>query len=140
MAQNTLNINEGFDVEQKRISVNLSDLQFQADDCAMTFYEQYRNLIMARMKKKGDIIKWQNNRVLSEDEELSPTFEELILDRVLGLIDTRLPGYVWSHFIEQSESLMDYKNDILNKVPTFLEEMKYIFPAIVISEEDQQSR
>ena len=140
MAQNTLNINEGFDVEQKRISVNLSDLQFQADDCAMTFYEQYRNLIIARMKKKGDIIKWQNNRVLLEDEELSPTFEELILDRVLGLIDTRLPGYVWSHFIEQSESLMDYKNDILNKVPTFLEEMKYIFPAIVISKEDQQSR
>jgi hypothetical protein len=140
MAQNTLKINEGFDVEQRRISVNLSDLQFQADACAMTFYEQYRNLIIAQMKKKGDIIKWQNNRVLLEDEELSPTFEELILDRVLGLIDTRLPGYVWCHFIEQSESLMDYKNDILNKVPTFLEEMKYIFPAIVISKEDQQSR
>jgi hypothetical protein len=32
------------------------------------------------------------------------------------------------------------KNDILNKMPTFPEELKYIFPAIVINEEDQLSR
>jgi hypothetical protein len=31
--------------------------------------------------------------MLEEDEELSPTFEELILANVLGLIDSRLPGY-----------------------------------------------
>jgi hypothetical protein len=32
------------------------------------------------------------------------------------------------------------KNEVLNKVPTLDEEIKYIFPAIVISEEDVQSR
>jgi hypothetical protein len=31
-------------------------------------------------------------------------------------------------------------NEVLNKVPTLDEEMKYIFPAIVITEEDQLSR
>jgi hypothetical protein len=78
--------------------------------------------------------------ILAEDEKLSPTFEELILDNVLGLIDTRLPRHVRSHYIglmEVSNSLMDYKNDILNNVSSFLEEMKTVFPAIVKSEESQ---
>ena len=98
---------------------------------------------MARLKKKGDIITWQDNRVLTEDEELSPTFEELILDNVLGLIDTRLPGHVRNHYfylIEQTKSLMDYRIDILKKVPTFLEEMKIVFPAISRSEENNLVR
>jgi hypothetical protein len=50
---------------------------------------------------------------------------------------------VRSHYIgliEVSNSLMDYKNDILNNVSSFLEEMKTVFPAIVISEEGQLAR
>jgi hypothetical protein len=66
-----------------------------------------------------------NNSVLLIDEQLSPTFEELILAVVLGLIDNRLPGHVKSHYqplLGKSKSLMDYKTDILAKVPTFLKE------------------
>jgi hypothetical protein len=136
-------MNENFEIGRKKVPVKLSDLQFQPNESAFTFYDQYRNLVLASLKKKGDTITWQNNRVLAKDEELSPSFEELILDNVLGLIDTRLPGYVRSHYIgvtEVSNSLMDYKNDILNKVPTFLEEMKIVSPAIVISEEGQWAR
>jgi len=98
---------------------------------------------MARLKKKGDIITWQDNRVLTEDEELSPTFEELILDNVLGLIDTRLPGHVRNHYFcisEDTKGLMNYRNDILIKVPNFLEDMKIDFPAISRSEKNQLSR
>jgi hypothetical protein len=39
----------------------------------VAFYEQYRNLVITRPRKK-DIITWQNNRVLAEDEELSPSW------------------------------------------------------------------
>jgi hypothetical protein len=47
-----------------------------------------RNLVITRPRKK-DIITWQNNRVLAEDKELSPSLEEFVLDSVLGLIDTQ---------------------------------------------------
>ena len=81
--------------------------------------------------------------ILTEDEKLSPTFEELILDNVLGLIDTRLPRHVRSHYfelMEEQDSLMDYKNDILDKVPSFLEEMKNGVTSFVRSGEGQMAR
>jgi hypothetical protein len=143
MKSNSFKMNENFDIGRKKVPVNLSDLQFRPDESAFTFYDQYRNLVLASLKKKGDTITWQNNRVLAKDEELSPSFEELILDNVLGLIDTRLPGYVRSRYIglmEVSNSLMEYKNDILKNVPTFLEEMKKVFPAILRSEKDKLAR
>jgi hypothetical protein len=91
------------------------------------FYNQYRNLVIANLKKKGDIIMWQNNKVLTEDEQLSPTFEEMILVSVLGLIDTRLPEHVLDHYDHSmggTQSMMDYKTDILVKLPIFLMEIE----------------
>ena len=140
MIPNRFQQSEDFDIKQRKVPVCLSDLQYQPNTKAATFYEQYRNLVIGSLKKKGYTVTWQNNMILAEDEKLSPTFEELILDNVLGLIDTRLPRHVRSHYIglmEVSNSLMDYKNDILNNVSSFLEEMKTVFPAVVISEENQ---
>ena len=137
-------MNENFEIGRKKVPVKLSDLQFQPNESAFTFYDQYRNLVLASLKKKGDTLTWQNSRVLAKGEELSPSFEELILDNVLGLIDTRLPRHVRSYYLELMEgqdSLMDYKNDILDKVPSFLEEMKIVSSATpVISEEGQLAR
>ena len=91
------------------------------------FYNQYRNLVIANLKKKGDIIMWQNNKILTEDEQLSPTFEEMILVNVLGLIDTRLPEHIMDHYddtLGSTKSMMDYKSDILARVPIFLKEIE----------------
>jgi hypothetical protein len=91
------------------------------------FYNQYRNLVIANLKKKGDTIMWQNNKVLTEDEQLSPTFEEMILVSVLGLIDARLPEHVLDHYEHSmggAQSMMDYKTDILAKLPIFLTEIE----------------
>jgi hypothetical protein len=143
MIPNRFQQSEDFDIKQGKVPICLSDLQYQPKTKAATFYEQYRNLVIGSLKKKGYTVTWQNNMILAEDEKLSPTFEELILDNVLGLIDTRLPRHVRSHYIglmEVSNSLMDYKNDILDNVSSFLEEMKTVFPAIVISEESQLAR
>ena len=109
---------------------------------AAGFYNKFRSVIIASLKKKGDVITWQNNRVLVEDEELSPTFEELILAVVLELIDISLPDQMRKEYLlgKREKSLMDYKSDILNNVPSFLEEMKIVFPAIVRNEEDQLAR
>jgi hypothetical protein len=75
-----------------------------------------RNLVVASLRKKGDTIRWQNDRILAHDEELSPTFEEMILANVLGLIDARLPGYVrqkYQDLLGRAKGLMDYQAALL---------------------------
>jgi hypothetical protein len=71
--------------------------------------------------KKGDIVAWQDNVVLTEDEQISPTFEDMILANVLRLVDTRLPRLVRELYNKQAIgskiSLMDLKKEILDNVP-----------------------
>jgi len=102
--------------------IDLFDLQYNQEFSAADFYAKYRYSVIASLKRKGDLVKWQNNKVLDEDEELSPTFEELILANVLSMIDNRLPRHVRDHYrlSRESESLMEYMSDILAKIPTFL--------------------
>jgi hypothetical protein len=77
------------------------------------FYSQYRNPIVAAFRKKGDIVIRKNNIILAEDEQLSPTFEEIILINVLDLMDKRLLDCVRYLYQNLSGKLnMDLKNDI----------------------------
>jgi hypothetical protein len=129
---------EGCDDAQKKGEhfFNLFDLEYQKGTSVFDFYSQYRNLFVASLKKKGDKILWQN-RVLTDDEQLSPTFEDLILANLLFLIDVRLPGCVrdhYQHLIDKTKSLMDYKEDILSRTPEFFREIEGEF--CTISEKD----
>jgi hypothetical protein len=75
---------------------------------------------------------WQDNTIMTEDEQLSPTFEEMILATVLGLVDGRLPRHVrdrYLHLIGRKRSLMDYLAEILDRVPLFLAELENGFTA-----------
>jgi hypothetical protein len=114
------------DTQQSRIEFStIFYLKYKKEvTAAAEFYRDFRNQIIASLKKKGDVIPWQDNRVLDEDEQLSPTFEELILAHVLGLIDPRLPEHVRDHFVESTKSLMECQSDILVKVPTFIAELE----------------
>jgi hypothetical protein len=106
---------------------NLYEMEYQTGASVEDFYNQYRNLFVATLRKKGDTIVWQNNRVLEEDEQLSRSFEEMILINVLDLIDIRMPGHVRDHYQHlpgKMKWLMDYKSDIFAKMPTFLQEME----------------
>jgi len=128
MLSSKTKLEEDLDFHQKKIHLfNLFDLHYQQGASSVHFYHELKNAIIANLKKKGDIITWQNNMVLTEDEQLSPTFEELILAVVLSLIDIRLPGHVqnqYCHLLGQAESIMDYRTDILGKVPTFLSQIE----------------
>jgi hypothetical protein len=106
---------------------NLYEMEYQTGASVEDFYNEYRNLFVATLRKKGDTIVWQNNRVLEEDEQLSRSFEEIILINVLDLIDIRMPGHVRDHYQHlpgNMKWLMDYKSDIFAKMPTFLQEME----------------
>jgi len=127
-------------LQKRRQFLNLFNLKYKDEASAADFHREYRNLIIACLKKKGDKILWQNNRVLDEDEQLSPTFEELILANVLGIIDFRLPVLVTDHYfqsMESAESLMDYQSDIFVKVPTFISEIQN---SISISSQKQEDK
>ena len=133
-----IKLDEDFDIQKKEAHFfDLFSLQYQQRASVTDFYENFRNLIIASLKKKGDIITWQDNAILMEDEQLSPTFEELILGVVLSLIDTRLPGHVKNEFCQilgKEKSLMDYKMEILTKAPAFLTQMKANLLAIYKSD------
>jgi len=115
-------------IQQTKVDFfNLFDFQYQPGADPFDFYNEYRNLIIAMLMKKGDVILWQESRVLDADEELSPTFEIIILASVLGLIDTRLPGLVrgkYDHLIGRTKSIMDYKMDILGEMCSSLSQME----------------
>jgi hypothetical protein len=120
MVPGTLKLEPECDIQQKDIHFcDLFDCQYQQRTGPVEFYNQFRNLVIASLKKKGDIITWQNDTVLMEDEQLSPTFEELILFTVLLLIDPSLPGQVmhkYRHLLGSTKSLMDYRDNILAEV------------------------
>jgi hypothetical protein len=111
----------------------LFDLRYKKQEggsSILSFYNQYRDLVLASLKKKGDTIVWRNSCVLTEDEELSPTFEEIILANVLCLIDARLMGHIrdkYCQLLGDTKSLMDFQEDILAGVPDFLTEIESSF-------------
>jgi hypothetical protein len=139
-----IKVDEDYDILNNEILFfDLLDLQYKSETSAVGFYDQYRNLIVASLKRKGDTIEWQNDTVLAEDEQLSPTFEELIFANVLGLINARLPGHVrnnYYHLIAKSKSLMDHRAAILEKVPILLEEINGSPAAVSKSDVEISSR
>jgi hypothetical protein len=132
----TIKIKMGDDLEpvpQKEFPfIHLLDLRYRPGESVTDFYNQYRSQVIANMTKQGEVIAWENSYVLSSDEELSPTFEDLILANVLRRINKRLPGLVRSKYqplIGQSKSLMDYKSEIFAEVPFFLAQIENNQPA-----------
>ena len=90
----------------------------------VSFYNQYRTLVVNNLAKAGDIIKYKSNEALEVDEKVTPMLEDMILVNVLREIDSRLPAFIRAHYnhkIKKTERIMDFKSDILINVPSFLE-------------------
>ncbi len=133
-----------FDFQQKKIHYfDLFDHEYQQRTSPVGFYNQFRNLVIASLKKKGDIITWQNDTVLMEDEQLSPTFEELILAIVLALIDPGLPRQVrneYRNLLGIAKDLMDYRDEILAQVPSSFIKAETSHPIVCDSKEEHLDR
>jgi hypothetical protein len=133
-----------FDFLQKEMHYfDLFDHEYQQKTSPVSFYNQFRNLVIASLKKKGDIITWQNDAVLMEDEQLSPTFEELILAIVLLLIDPSLPGQVrneYRHLLGTKKDLMDYRDEILTQLPSSVIKTETSHPAVCDNKEEHLDR
>ncbi len=132
---------EDYDIKPKKLTLfNLFDLQYQPEVSVVDFYNNYRNIVIANLRKCGDIICWKKSYIMEADEELSPTFEDMILANVLCLIDRRLPGQVmdtYHHLLKSNESFMDYRTDILENVALFLVKLEDNLSAHLHSYTDQ---
>ena len=83
-------------------------------------------MITSNLAKQNDVIKYKGNTLLAHDEKMSPMLEDIVLLDAVREIDVRLPAYVrtfYTHKMSKTDILMDFKNDILNNVPKFLQEL-----------------
>ena len=86
---------------------------------AMSVYNSYRAKIMENLKPINTVLQWKNDTKTTQNEYLSPTFEDHILLTVLHLINSNLPAKVKEIYgprIERGKFLMDFKADILSKI------------------------
>ena len=68
---------EDYDIDQRGIHfMNLSKLKYNsATMMPMGFFQQYRAHIINNASRAGDVITWNNNQLLHNDEIIGATFE-----------------------------------------------------------------
>ena len=117
-----------YDIQKKGIHFfNIMELKYDSTKMTpISFYNQYRTLVSNNLGRKNDKVKYKN-LVLGEDEKMTAMLEDIILLDSITEIDPRLPAYIKNHYthkMEKSDKLMDFKSDIMVNVPVFLELME----------------
>ena len=124
-----IKIRQDYAIETKCVHfLNIIDLKWDPTDeqTLIGFYNSYRSMIISNLASKGDTVEWKNE-VLTQDEKLNPSHEDLILLNVLNLIHNKLPAYIkdlYAHKIGNSKRLMDFKIEILSKAKLFINEIE----------------
>ena len=117
-----------YDMKKKGIHFfNLLDMHYEATKLTpIAFYNQYRTMITSNLAKQNDVLKYKNNHVMAQDEKMTPMLEDIILLDVVREINSRLPAFIrtfYTHKMSMTDKLMDFKNDIFNNIPKFLEDL-----------------
>ena len=107
--------------------MNISDHAFKQGTPFQTFYKQYRASFIDNLRKRGDRILYKNNQELTEDEVLTPSFENAIVLWSLEKIDPRLPKKVkkdYGHQMTGDTTLKDLQPVIFDNIPNMLEDLE----------------
>ena len=102
----------------------------------IVFYKQFRSGVVNNLRKLGDKMLYKGGKQLTEDEIISPTFENIILLWALEKFDTRLPTKVKKDFgfrMEGDTTLFDLQTAIFQAVPGMIEELDEIADAKAIT-------
>ena len=136
-------IREDYDIQLQGIHfLNIIDLEWDptGQQTPIGFYNHYRSLIIGNLAKKDSRIEWKNE-VLTEDERLTPSHEDLIFINVLRLIHPKLPSYVrdnYAHQIGINKRIMDYKTEILSKAKQYIQEIEAPLSANISTNEIEE--
>ena len=92
-----------------------------------TYYQELRAAFVDNLRKAGDARSHlKPGDVMTEDEKLSPSFEDAIVLMALEKIDPRLPARVardYEHRLDRNTHLIDLQSSIFQAVPTMLESL-----------------
>lgn len=107
--------------------MNISEHVFKQGTPYQTFYKQYRASFIDNLRKRGDAVLYKNDFILTEDEKLSPSFENAIILWSLEKIDARLPAKVkknYGHQMTGNVTLKDIQPVIFDNISSMLEELE----------------
>ena len=107
--------------------MNISNHVYKSGTPHQTFYKQYRASFIDNLRKRGDLMLYKNSQALTEDEKLSPSFENAIVLWSLEKIDPRLPAKVkknYGHQMTGNTTLKDIQPIIFQNIPVMLEELE----------------
>ena len=122
-------IEEIYDIEKKgEHFLNLYMITFDktSGETFNQFYKRLRNHFEDNLRKKNDVIGWNYDEVLAEDEKLEPTLECTIVYLALKEIDSRLPAYVqqvYGHQMVENTTVRDLQPRIFQALPRLLTEL-----------------
>ena len=106
--------------------MNISEHFYKQGVPHQTFYKQYRASFVDNLRRRGDVVKFKNDLVLTEDERLSPSFENAIILWTLEKIDPRLPAKVkknYGHQMTGDVTLKDIQPVIFENIQGMIEEL-----------------
>ena len=106
--------------------MKISEHVFKKGTPYQTFYKHYRASFLDNLRKKNDKVVYKNSTPLTEDEQLSPSFENAIVLWALEKIDPRLPGKVkknYGHQMTGDITLKDIQPVVFQNIADMLDEL-----------------
>ena len=106
--------------------LKITDHTFKAGTLPQVFYKQFRTDFINNLRKEGEMMTHKGGQVLTEDEVLSPSFEDAIVLWALEKIDPRLPKKVrkdYEHRLTGNIYLIDLQVTIFQSIPSMLEDL-----------------
>ena len=99
---------------------------YKSDMQPQVFYKQFRTSFINNLRRTGEIMTHKGDKVLTENETLSPSFEDAIVLWSLEKIDPRLPKKVrkdYEHRLTGKTYLIDLQVTIFQSIPSMLEDL-----------------
>ena len=106
--------------------LKITDHTFKSGTLPQVFYKQFRTSFLNNLRKEGEVMTHKGGQALTEDEVLSPSFEDTIVLWALEKIDPRLPKKVrkdYEHRLTGNTYLIDLQVTIFQSIPSMLEDL-----------------
>lgn len=107
--------------------LSISDIRYNPGDSYENFYMELHGAVEDSLRKQDELLLFHNSEPLDEDEEMSPTLENMVVLMWLERIDTRLPKKVSATFAHQmvgNTSLRDLQPIICARLTSLLQELE----------------
>ena len=120
-------LRQHYNIEAKGANfLKITEHSYKPDMQPQVFYKQFRASFINNLRKTGEIMTHKAGKQMTEDETLSPSFEDAIVLWSLEKIDPRLPKKVrkdYEHRLTGSTYLIDLQVTIFQSIPSMLEDL-----------------